>query len=351
LFGGGTDYKEWYRNNGGSVLTTSINHYCNLTCRYLPRFFEYKYRVVWSKVETVNHHNDIQHPTVRAVLNYLNVKAGVEIHHQGDLPARSGLGSSSAFTVGLLNSLFGLHRTLTDKKELANLSIHIERDVMKEDVGIQDQIQTAYGGINKIKIHQNGQYEVSPICLSEEQTDNLNNHLLLFFTGISRTASEIAKKKIKSISESKVELGVLSEMVDEAIRILQNKNTITDIGSLLHESWLIKQSLSGDVCPEIVNDFYQKARKAGAIGGKLLGAGGGGFMLLFAKPEYHSQIKNALSDLLLVPFKFEFKGSHILFYENTKFSKTALHENQFISSVSEAQSKVTEIRQHDYAHN
>lgn len=316
FFGGGTDYHTWYQKHGSAVLSTTINHYCYLHCRHLAPFFEHKTRIVWSQVEEVLQHSDIKHPAVKAVLDYLQINHGVEINHQGDLPARSGLGSSSAFTVGLLNAMYALRGMMSSKRELACEAIHIERDILKENVGVQDQIATAYGGLNKIVVAPDGNFEVKPLILPPSWQQELNKHLLLFFTGISRTASDIAADKIKSIPEKSHELHTMRSMVDEAERILSSGQHMILFGELLHEAWLLKRQLSNKIAPAYIDEIYAKARHAGAIGGKLLGAGGGGFMLFFVKPEDKSNVCHALEDLLLVPFNFESSGSQIIFYDD-----------------------------------
>lgn len=331
FFGGGTDYHTWYQDqeNQAAVLAATINRYCYLNCRFLPSFFKHKSRIVWSKIEEVLEHADIQLSPVKAVLDYLNIQQGVEIHHQGDLPARSGLGSSSAFTVGLLNALYGLMGNISSKRELACEAIHIERDILKEHVGVQDQIQTAYGGFNKITIHANGNFDVTPLILPAHRLEQLHDHLLLFFTGVSRTASDIASDKIRSIPKKKQELHSIYQMVDEAIKILVSNRDITDFGHLLHEGWQLKRQISASISPTFIDDIYDRARKAGAIGGKLLGAGGGGFMLFFIRPEDRLQVYEALQDLLLVPFQFENTGSQIIFYDNQHYTQMSMTRRDF----------------------
>lgn len=321
FFGGGTDYHSWYQTHGAAVLSTTINQYCYLQCRNLPPFFEHKSRIVWSRIEEISEHDDIHHPAVRAILNYLQINHGVEILHQGDLPARSGLGSSSSFTVGLLHAMYALRGMISSKRELACEAIHIERDILKENVGVQDQIATAYGGLNKIIIHADGNFEVRPLVLSHTRQAELHDHLLLFFTGVSRTASEIAADKIKSIPDKSRELHEMHRMVDEAESILCADKDITLFGELLHETWMLKRQISSKIAPAFVDEIYARARQAGAIGGKLLGAGGGGFMLFFVKPEDKLNVCEALQDILLVPFDFESSGSQIIFYDH-------LHSNQ-----------------------
>ena len=213
FFGGGTDYHTWYQKHGAAVLATTINHHCYLQCRPLPPFFGHESRIVWSRIEEVSRNAEIQHPAVKAILAYLNINQGVEIHHQGDLPARSGLGSSSAFTVGLLHTMYALRGMISSKRELACEAIHIERDLLKENVGVQDQISTAYGGLNKIIIHSNGDFEVSPVVLPPSRLNELHDHLLLFFTGVSRTASDIAADKIKAIPSKSIELHQMRQII------------------------------------------------------------------------------------------------------------------------------------------
>lgn len=330
FFGGGTDYPRWYQQHGASVISTTINHYCYLHCRILPPFFDHKSRIVWSKIEEVIDHADIFHPAVKAVLKYLDITQGIDIHHQGDLPARSGLGSSSAFTVGLLHAMYALRGMISSKRELACEAIHIERDLLKENVGIQDQIATAYGGLNKITINPNGDFEVKPLILTFARLHELQEHLLLFFTGISRSASEIAGDKIISIPQKQQQLSQIQSMTDAAEEILCTGKDLTLFGELLHETWMLKRQISDKIAPPFINDIYTKARAAGAIGGKLLGAGGGGFMLFFVKSEDRPKLCEALKNLLLVPFEFETSGSQIIFYDHLHYSQTAITRRDYM---------------------
>ncbi|HEX4045469.1 MAG TPA: kinase [Gammaproteobacteria bacterium] len=327
--GGGTDYHTWYQTHGAAVLSVTMNHYCYIKCRILPPFFEHQSRIIWSKIEEVRNHSDIQHPAVKAILDYLQINQGVEISHQGDLPARSGLGSSSAFTVGLLHAMYALRGMMSSKRELACEAIHIERDILKENVGVQDQIATAYGGLNKILVRADGNFEVIPITLPLARTLELQDHLLLFFTGISRTASDIAGDKIKAIPQKQQELHRMQDMVEQAEKILCSNQDITLFGELLHEAWQLKRQISDKIAPDFINDIYDRARAAGAIGGKLLGAGGGGFMLFFVKPEDKMQLCDALKDLLLVPFNFEPSGSQIIFYDHLHYSQMAMTRRDY----------------------
>ncbi|SRR5579883_43705 len=329
FFGGGTDYHTWYQKYGAAVLSATINYYCTIEGRILPPFFSHKSRIVYSKIEEVSDHKDIQHPAVRAVLDYLQINHGIEINHQGDLPARSGLGSSSAFTVGLLNTLYALRGMISSKRELACEAIHIERDILKENIGVQDQIATAYGGLNKIIIQPDGDFEVTPVVLSPTRLQELRDHLLLFFTGVSRIASTIAGEKIKSIPQKTQELHQMREMVDIAERILYSGTDIVKFGELLHETWMLKRQISDKVSPAFIDEIYTKARAAGAIGGKILGAGGGGFMLFFVKPEDKPKVCEALRHLLLVPFNFESSGSRIIFYDHQQYSQMAMTRRDY----------------------
>lgn len=315
FFGGGTDYPVWYNEHGGAVLSTTINKYSYITCRYLPPFFEHKYRIVYSKTENVQQISEIQHPAVRGALEYLDIKKGVEIHHDGDLPARSGLGSSSSFTVGLSHALYALTGRMVTKRQLALDAIHIEQEVLHENVGSQDQTSAAFGGLNKIQFGGDSQIQVHPITINQKKYQSLQDHLMLFFSGFSRTASEVAGEQIKSTPNKQQELQNMQEMVDEAITILNgNDSGISDFGKLLHKSWMIKRTLTNKISTPEIDKMYHEAMKSGALGGKLLGAGGGGFLLFFVEPDLQPMVKAKLSNLLHVPFKFDTTGSQIIYY-------------------------------------
>ena len=316
FFGGGTDFPLWFSKNGGSVLSASIDKYCYINCRRLPAFFNHKHRFVYSEIENINDINDIRHPAIKGVLQWMQWQEGIEIHHDGDLPARSGLGSSSAFTVGLINALNALKGNYTSKYDLANNAIHVEQNVIKEIVGSQDQVAVAYGGFNRIDFQGENTFSVSPVIMRENRLKDLQDHLLLFFTGRSRFASDIEKSKIENFHSKHAELTRMKEMVPQAIDILTNDNhAITVFGEMMHETWMYKKSLSAKVSSPEIDTIYSKARKAGAVGGKLLGAGGGGFILFFASPEKHTVIKATLSDLVNVPFRFDFSGSSVVLYQ------------------------------------
>jgi len=316
FFGGGTDLNQWFRENGGAVISTSIDKYCYISCRFLPKFFEHKYRFVYSQIEDVIKIEDIKHPAIKGLLNHLNWDKGIELHHDGDLPARSGLGSSSSFTVGMLNALNALQGKHISKNELAKQAIFIEQKVLNENVGCQDQIAAAYGGFNKIEFYGEESFKVSPIIIPEERSNKLQDNLLLFFTGISRFASEIEKSKIVNFSTKKIELNKMHDMVDVSIDILVNEaKNIDDFGLLLNEGWNYKKSLSSLVSNKEIDEIYNLALRSGALGGKLLGAGGGGFILFYASKEKHQEIINKLNHLIHVPFKFENLGSTVALYQ------------------------------------
>ena len=316
FFGGGSDYPAWYQEHGGQVLATTIDKYCYISCRYLPPFFEHKYRIVYSKIENVKEISEIEHPAVKAVLSWMKSERGLEIHHDGDLPARSGLGSSSSFTVGLINVLMAMKGQHISNEDVAKLAIHIEQDIIKENVGSQDQISASYGGFNHIEFKTDNSMDVRPVILPQEKLEELENHLMLFFTGFSRYASDIAKSKIANFKNRVTELKKMKEMVGEAISILQSgNNSLDDFGKLLGESWRHKRSLSDKVSTPVIDGIYNEAIKAGALGGKILGAGGGGFLLLFVRPELHNKVMEKFKDLIYVPFKFENSGSKIVLYQ------------------------------------
>lgn len=315
FFGGGTDYPAWYRQHGGAVLATTINKYCYIMCRYLPPFFEHRIRVVYSKTENCNTVGEITHSGVREVMRFLKVDRGVAIHHDGDLPARSGVGSSSTFTVGLMHALYALKGQMPPKQQLARESIFVEQECIKETVGSQDQVLAAYGGFNHIIFARDGEIVVRPMTLPPERIRQLNAHLMLLFTGIKRTASDIAQSYIRDVESKEQQLRCIAEMVDKGIAILNSGQDIEQFGRLLHESWKAKRSLSASVSNAEVEAIYAEALRAGALGGKLLGAGGGGFMLLFVPPRARPRVLERLKGLIHVPFRFEFSGSQIIFFD------------------------------------
>lgn len=316
FFGGGTDFPAWYREHGGAVLAATIDKYCYISCRYLPPFFEHKHRVVYSLIENVKTIGEIKHPAVRAVLEHHGCERGLEIHHDGDLPARSGLGTSSSFTVGLLHALSALEGKYISKEALASKAIYMEQDVIREHVGSQDQISAAFGGCNRVEFRQNDTFQVSSIVLPRERLNEFESCLMLFFTGFSRIASDIEKSKIESLKQHEADLRRMRQMVDEGVEILQASHVgLSNFGKLLDEAWKYKRRLSDKVSTQEIDEIYERALEAGAIGGKILGAGGGGFLLLFAMPDRHRAIKESLRNLVHVPFHFENSGSRVVLYQ------------------------------------
>ena len=315
FFGGGTDYPSWYQVHGGAVLAATIDKYCYLTCRHLPPFFEHRTRIVYSKIESCQSNEEIAHPSVREVLRHLQITRGIEIHHDGDLPARSGMGSSSAFTVGLLHAAYALQGQMPSKRQLALESIHVEQNILKETVGSQDQVMAAYGGLRHVQFLANGEIAVRPMTLPAQRLTELNDHLMLFYTGIIRTASDVAKSYVDDIHSKRRQLRIMKDLVDESMSILNSGHDLVQFGQLLHEAWLAKRSLSAQVSNPQVDGLYSRAQAGGAIGGKLTGAGGGGFLLLFVPPDRQESVKAELHNLIHVPFRFEPSGSQIVFYE------------------------------------
>ena len=315
FFGGGTDYPAFYEEHGGAVLNTTINKYCYVICRYLPPFFDYKYDIRYRIREEAKTIAEIKHPSVRECLNFMKLDRGVEIQHNADLPSMSGLGSSSAFTVGLLNALYALKGQLVTKRQLALDAIHVEQQEIKENVGSQDQTAVAFGGFNKIEFGGLRKIWVEPITLEQSKRDLLQSHFMLFFTGFPRRASEIAAEQIKKTPDNIKELQAMMAMVGRAIEILYGRpEDYADFGRLLHDSWMLKRGLTTSITNPAIDEIYQAARDAGALGGKLLGAGGGGFMLFFVPPERRQKVRDRLAKLLYVPFAFHDLGSQIVYY-------------------------------------
>jgi len=312
FLGGGTDYRPYFMENGGSVISTTIDKYCYINIRKLPPFFNHRSRVTYSQVENFNEIDEIDHPSVRECLRYLDMN-DVSITHDGDLPAKTGLATSSAFTVGLLNGLHALRGEYIDSMTLSKEAIHVEQEMIKENVGVQDQLAVAHGGLNRIYFTSEG-YFVRPIIISSERKQLLNDSLIMIYTGLSRFASDIAKDQIEITSQKINELKNMCSMVDDGEKILTSNCDINDFGRLLHESWQIKRSLTKSISNDNIDEIYQTAMKNGAIGGKLLGAGGGGFVLLYVEPEKQDKVKHSLSNLLHVPFNFENNGSRVLYY-------------------------------------
>lgn len=311
FFGGGTDYPDWYEKEGGEVLSTTIDKYCYLSLRYKQPFLKYKYRIIYTKIENVNYLKEIKHPLVREILKYYKIKKGLEIHHDADLPARTGLGSSSSFAVGLLHCLSAFEKKKISKTQLARKAIHIERNVLHENVGSQDQVAAAFGGFNQISFSKNECFNIKPVKLKKKKREELKKHLLLYFTGTYRIASNIVKEQLKNIPKKRKELQAMKQLVSEAVNILTGNKNISEFGKLLSESWELKKSLSQKISNPMINEIYRQAIRSGAIGGKLLGAGAGGFMLFFVPPENQKQVRKTLKKFLEIKFCFENQGSKI----------------------------------------
>lgn len=314
LFGGGTDYPAWFERFGGQVLTTTIDRYCYLSVRHMPNFLGTKYRVFWSKAETVDRVADIQHAGVRGCLQFMGLDGenieGIEVNHAGDLPARSGLGSSSAFTVGMLHALHALQGRRPSRALLAAQAIEVEQKVLAETVGIQDQIQCAWGGVNHIRIGQDGSHSVETLALPVERQARIERHLLLAFTNLQRHASEIAKAQVSNVERKQDELHAIAAFVPAGAEAMRNGDAM-ELGRLLHEAWMLKRELSDKIAPPEIDALYEKGRAAGAWGGKLLGAGGGGFFLFCAPPDRHVAIADA-TGLTCIPVRFENQGSQLV---------------------------------------
>ncbi|MBI4180198.1 kinase [bacterium] len=315
FFGGGTDYPVWFKHHPGAVLATSIDKYCYLTCRFLPPFFEHKSRILYSKVEAVKSNSTIEHPVVRETLRLLKIDAGVEIHHDADLPARAGMGSSSTFTVGLLNSLYALKHRMSTRQQLAEVAIEIEQKILRENVGCQDQVSSAYGGLNRIDFHPDESFTVTPVILTHDRLREFNQNLMLFFTGQTRMATEVAREQVENTEKKEKTLLRMFGMVEGGISILTTGHPIKEFGEMLHETWMLKKDLSSKITTSTIEEVYAEARAAGALGGKLLGAGGGGFILMFADPSHHAAIRQRLHKFLHVPFSLENSGSQIIFFQ------------------------------------
>jgi len=318
FLGGGTDYPTWCNEHGGAVLSVTIDKYCYIMCRYLLPFLGYKYNIRYRIKEIVDNVDDIRHPTVRESLKFIDVKRGIEMVHTADLPARSGVGSSSSFTVGFIHALNALKGNLITKRKLALDAIHVEQDLMKENVGYQDQAAASFGGFNKIEFGGPNKIRVNPITLKNDDAKILEKNLMLFYTGITRTASEIVGTYIKDLGNRHNELTTMHQLVDDAILLLQKKD-FDKFGSLLHEGWKLKKGMADIITNSTIDDMYDKAMNAGALGGKICGAGAGGFLLLYVPQERQEKVKEVLKNLLHVPILFDYLGSQIILYNVKDF--------------------------------
>jgi D-glycero-alpha-D-manno-heptose-7-phosphate kinase len=329
FFGGGTDYPGWYRENGGQVLSTTIDKYCYISLRYLPPFFSHRIRLVYSNMENCQHFSEIKHPSARETLRFLGLDRNLEIHHDADLPSRSGMGSSSSFTVGLLHALYALRGVMPGPKRLAEESIHIEQDMIQETVGSQDQTAAAYGGFNHILFGRDGEIEVRPLTIGAQRLRSLSDHVMLFYTGIMRTASSVAHTYVEDLGAKANHLRRRSEMVGERVDLLRGDGAIRCFGELMHDAWQAKKSLGSKITSPAINDVYERARAAGCIGGKLLGAGGGGFFCFFAPPEVHRRVRESLRELLYVPVSFSRHGSQIVFFDPPREDFAGLEKERY----------------------
>ncbi|MDE7312832.1 MAG: kinase [Eubacterium sp.] len=313
FFGGGTDYPGYYKEHGGSVISTTFDKYCMVSVGHLPRFFEYTNQLTYSRIERTKTVDEIEHPAVRNAMKYLDMHE-LRIDYEADLPARSGIGTSSSFAVGLLNAFYALKGKYVDKRKLAEDAICLERNLCKESGGIQDQIAASYGGFNRIDFFDGG-FNVSPVIIPPERKKELQDNLMLFFTGFSRYSGEIASEQEKNIKDKQAELKEIQSLVDDAHKILVSKTRLDEFGRLLDYAWKLKRGITHKISNGIIDDLYRKAMDAGASGGKLLGAGGGGFILLYVEKDKQKTVRNALRELLYIPFEFEHEGTRIIYYQ------------------------------------
>ena len=313
FFGGGTDMESYFKENGGAVISTTFDKYCYVNVRHLPRFFDYSTELSYSKTERVTSVDDIEHPAIRNAMKWLDMHE-IRLSYEADLPARSGLGTSSSFAVGMLNAFYALKGKYADKKRLADEAIYLERVLCNEAGGWQDQIAASYGGFNRINFSADG-YEVLPVIISPERKRKLNQNLLMFFTGFTRFSSEVQLANAAGNIDKTAQLREMHALVDEAEKVLTDKMTdIDEFGRLLDYTWKLKRQTGSAVTTNSIDSLYEKGIKAGAIGGKLLGAGGGGFLIFYVQPEYHAAVKKAMADLLYIPFEFENGGTRVIHY-------------------------------------
>lgn len=313
FFGGGTDFSGFYNEHGGAVISTTFDKYCYVTVRHLPPFFDYKTHVTYSREEKINNLSEMQHPAIRNAMEWLDMH-DIRLTYESDLPARSGLGTSSSFAVGMLSAFYALKGQYADKRKLADDAIYLERTLCKEAGGIQDQIAASFGGMNRINFSADG-YTVHPVIINPERKKLLNEHLMLFFTGFSRFSSDIQKGTEKSMKDKTQQLLEMYKLVDDAEKILTDENTSLDeFGKLLDYTWQLKRGISSGISTDSIDEQYERAKKAGALGGKLLGAGGGGFLLFYVPKEKQADVKKALAGQMYVPFSFENDGTKVIHY-------------------------------------
>jgi len=313
FFGGGTDFPDFYNEHGGAAISTTMDKHCWVTVRHLPPFFEYKTHLTYSKIEGVNSYDEIKHPAIRECMRHMDMHE-IRLTYDADLPAQSGLGTSSSFAVGMINAFYCLKGKYADKRKLADDAIHLERVLCNEAGGIQDQIAAAFGGLNKIIFRSDG-YTVDPIIISNERKEELNENLMLMFTGFSRFSSDVQQSTMRAIKDKAGELREILSLVGEAEKILTDKQSdLNEFGRLLDYTWKLKRGITTSVSTNEIDELYDIAKAAGASGGKLLGAGGGGFLLLYVEKEKQTAVKKALSRLLHVPFRFESEGARVIHF-------------------------------------
>lgn len=313
FFGGGTDLEDFFKKYGGAVLSTTFDKYCYVTVRHLPRFFDYSTELSYSKIERVTSIDDIQHPAIRNAMKMLDMHE-IRLTYEADLPARSGLGTSSSFAVGMLNAFYALKGKYADKKRLADEAIYLERTLCQEAGGWQDQIAASFGGFNRINFNADG-YEILPVIISPERKKQLNDHLMMFFTGFTRLSSEVQKVNAAGRQDKTAQLREMLALVDDAERVLTDKNAdLDDFGRMLDHSWKLKRQTGAAVSTSSIDDLYAKGIAAGALGGKLLGAGGGGFLVFYVRPERQDLVRWAMQDLMHIPFEFENGGTRVIHY-------------------------------------
>lgn len=318
FFGGGTDMEEFFRQYGGAVLSTTFDKYCYVNVRHLPRFFDYTTELSYSKTERVTDIEDIEHPAIRNAMKMLDMHE-IRLTYEADLPARSGLGTSSSFAVGMLNAFYALKGKYVDKKRLADEAIYLERVLCAEAGGWQDQIAASFGGFNRINFSADG-YEVMPVIISPERKSRLNDNLLMFFTGFTRFSSDVQKANKQGYHDKTAELKEMLSLVDDAERVLTDKTAdLDDFGRLLDHTWKLKRQTGAAISTDSIDALYSKGIVAGALGGKLLGAGGGGFLVFYVQPEYRESVMKAMSDLLYIPFRFEDGGTRVIHYSPEEY--------------------------------
>ena len=319
FFGGGTDFPDFYKEYGGAVISTTFDKYCYVNVRHLPRFFDYSTELSYSRIERVTDVEEINHPAIREAMKFLDMHE-IRLTYEADLPARSGLGTSSSFAVGMLNAFYSLKGKYADKRKLADDAIYLERVLCNESGGIQDQIAASFGGLNKICFNAEG-YEVNPVIISPDRKQRLNKNLMLFFTGFSRFSSDIQQTTQKALADKKKQLLEMLSLVDEAEKVLTSGGDLNEFGRLLDYTWRLKRGISGGISTDSIDGLYAKGMKAGALGGKLLGAGGGGFLLFYVEEDKQGAVHKAMEELLYVPFKFENSGTRVIHYTPEMFEK------------------------------